>query len=130
MENLNIIHYVKGRKVRRGYIDSIGGISFAIFPAKADRCIYFAIPGAGEREDAVFLQCYAEDWDKDVPVEEAIAKGVAALEKTNPETWVEDFSAKTLQDARDNKRKWHREYLLALLDEHEAFKGVKWKPNE
>jgi hypothetical protein len=124
MENISIVHFVAGRKVRRGLIDMIGGYSFALIPDKSKGCVYVAMVGA--RED--FLQVSAEDWAVgDEPVEAALQRARERIEQSKPESWLENYSARALEEVRAKKRKWHKDYILALLEEHEVYKGKKWQ---
>lgn len=124
MEKIAFVSQKHGRKTRHGTLTMIGGISFAIVPVKADRTVYFGIPGAHED----FLHVYAEPWDGDKEsLESTIAAATGKLENTKPIDWVDTFSARTLEKVRAKELKCHREYIEALLEAHKAFNGKEWK---
>lgn len=130
MENVTFVSLKHGRKTRRGYYTMIGikrdERSFAVCPCKADRAVYFGIPGAYED----FLQVYAEPWDGDKEsLDAAIASATSKLVGTNPHLWVDDYDSRTLEKVRTKEIKAHREYILALLESFKAFNhGKEWKP--
>ena len=121
MEKINFIHQTKGRKVRHGTIDMIAGYSFAIIPVKAEGIVYLAMPGA--QED--FLQVDAEKVGTGT-LEGAEMRLRARTEDRDIDHF-DLYSSRTLQEVRAKKTKYHREYLLGLLAEYEAYNGEQWK---
>lgn len=124
MEKIVFVSRKHGRKTRHGYVDSIAGHSFAVCPVKADRTVYFGMPGAHED----FIQVYAEAWNGDADtLTGVIASSFAQIEKLNTAVLVQEFSARTLGKVRAKEIQVHKEYIKALLDEHIVYKGVPWK---
>lgn len=123
MEKVVFVSRKHGRKPRHGTVGMIGGTCFAIIPVRTSRTVFFGIPGAGED----FLEVHAEPWSgKDDVLDSLVATASASIAKLDPQTWV-DFSARALEEVRAKQATAHRDYLLALLAEHRAFKGKDWK---
>ena len=124
MENASFVSLKHGRKPRRGWYGMIGGISFAVCPCKANRAVYFGIPGAHED----FLQVYAEPWNGDKEsLDAAVEHATSKLVSTNPQSWVDEYDSRTLEKVRTKEIKTHREYILALLESFKAFNnGKEW----
>lgn len=124
MEKIAFVSRKHGRKSGFGTVRMIGGLCFAIFPRRAERRVYFGIPGAHDN----FLQVSDAKWDgKDNSLAATIAAGCSLIEKSDPVTWVDDYSAKALEEVRAKTETACREYILELLAEHKAFKGKDWK---
>lgn len=129
MENVIFVSIKHGRKTRRGYYDMIGvkrdERSFAVCPSKADRAVYFGIPGA----DGDFIQVYVEPWDGDKDsLDAAIKQATSKLIATNPHEWVDDYDTRTLDKIRSKELTAHREYIFALLECFKVYNnGEDWK---
>lgn len=118
-----------------GYLPSLGTVDtytmpdnkrmcFAIVQHKQKRRVFFSIPGSGE----TFLEVHAEkvtDGDYDAAIERGM-RTVRTLHQKYGELF-SDFSHAMLTAQREKKHKLNRDYLLALLDEHKAFKVRDWK---
>lgn len=124
MEKITLVSQKHGRKPRHGTVGMIGGVCFATVPVRALRRVYFAIPGADED----FLQVAEVEWNgKAETLDAVLTQAVRKIESSDPQGWVDTFSATTLEEVRNKTLTAHREYLFALLAEHKAFTGKDWK---
>lgn len=128
METMDFVTRKHGSKPRRCELRSAGKgksvATFAIAAVKADKLVYFGMPGN------TWIEVLSVSWDgKEDTLEEAIAQGIRTIEKnSSPIHWAYEFAGNMLNEILGMDKKPHRDYTLALLDDYETYQGKKWKP--